>query len=186
MDIYRNFIGNLKQKNDWIGDEKMKSKQINLDNEERFIKKSNMGWVLKFIFKNEQNLRFAYRIMKMIKEERKGMRVYGNQMKICKKLGISYLHYRKILDKMKEFGLIHLSRFYHPTLIGNKLPKEESALNENIISYTERKHKSDYIVLSDSSELSKHLSEFIKEWVRFRQTYPMIIRLTEDERLEEV
>jgi len=164
----------------------MKYKTINLDNEEDFIKKSHMAWILKFIFKNEQDLRYAFRIMKMIKEERKGMRVYGNQARICEKLDITYLHYRKILDKMKDFGLVRLSRFYHPTLIESNLPKEESALDENIVLYSERKHKSDYMVLSDSSNLSKHLSEFVREWTRFRQTYPMIMRLTKDERLEEM
>ena len=146
----------------------MKTKQFNLDNEEDFFK-SDLGKMFQLIFKNNKEATLAYKLLQLIKEERHGIRVYGNTYKICEQLNISYPYLIKLLRIIENLGFIEYVKYSVPVIITQTLKKEDTKLTDDIVMHYEKRQRSAFIVLSNSVKFVKFLSSSARDWIRFRK-----------------
>jgi len=155
-------------------------REINLDNEEEFVQ-SYIGKVFKMIFKDDHEIAIIFKFLKVIKSNIKGFRVYGNQVKLCKYLGISAPYFYKLKKKLLELGIIEEVNYPHPLAIKTNLPKNETNLNEDIALYSERRSKSKFLILSSSTKFVNTLSNAIYQWIKFRKPSLVAEMIVEDE-----
>jgi len=132
------------------------------------------------MYKNRKEAKKAYEILQLIKKEPEGIRVYGNTYKMCKYLDISYPYLIKLLKTMENVGLIEYVKHYFPEPITQTLKKEDTKLEEDVIMHYEKRHRSAFIVLSNSVKFVRLLSSTARDWIRFRRQ-PLIFELAEEE-----
>jgi len=131
------------------------------------------------MYKNRKEAKKAYEILQLIKKEPEGIRVYGNTYKMCKYLGISYPYLIKLLKTMENVGLIEYVKHYFPETITQTLTKEETKLEEDVIMHYEKRHRTSFIVLSNSVKFVRFLSSTARDWIRFRRP-PTYFELAEE------
>lgn len=157
----------------------LKIKQFNMDNEVEFLEKTRLGKLFKLIFKNEYEAKLVYRILKFIKKQKNGLRVYGSTYKMCKMLNISYTYYMKLLKKLEELRLIEYVKHAQPIPIEKTLKKEDTKLAKDVTLHLEKRHKGKFIVLSDSTYFVMFLSWSARDWIQFKRP-PSIEELFEE------
>jgi len=134
--------------------------KVNIENEEDFMKTA-LWKVFTIIFGSIGEAKIVYKILIVLRNDRKGFRLRGSQSKLINDMKISNPYYYKILRKMEMLGLIETIQQYSPQTF-------EKKVDDIVIPY-EKTHKSLFIRISENTQFSNMLSNSVLNWIDFKR-----------------